>query len=257
MRKSVAKKPVYKKGPGISAKKEAALLREFIYEERATVAAIRVGVHPNSAHLWYRRFREAIYRSLRRPPRLFGEVEMDYAEFGGRGRKRMQHLLKHYGAVLSHIEFKEKAKSLRKEHKVMVFGFFQRGGLVYAHIVKRADADTIAPLVRLIVEKGARVYTDKWRGFNGLGLDGYKHGTVNHSREYVAKDGSHINSLEGFWSYSKRRLAKFNGVPRNTLPLHIKECVWRWNTAGHIIGEKKKLDALTKSLVSLLKNPPL
>lgn len=254
MRERKKKPPVYKKGPGISEEKQAALLHEFVFEQTALFASVRVGVHKNTAHLWYRRFREAIYRSLRRPPRLFGKVEMDHAEFGGRGRKRMDALLKRYGKILSHVEFKEKAKELRREHKVLVFGFFQRQGLVYAHIVKRADAETITPLVRLIVEKGTKVYTDQWRGFNSLGLDGYKHGKVNHSVEYKSKKGVHINSLEGFWSYCKRRLAKFSGIPRNTLPLHIKECVWRWNTGVHIKDEKKRYEALEESLKQLLKS---
>lgn len=251
------KVPVYRKGPGIPEEKRMELQKAFANEETASHAAARLDIHENTAHLWYRKFRELIYRSLRRPPRLFGEIEMDHAHFGGRGRKRMEHLLKHYGKTLSYVDFKEKARELRREHKVLVFGFFQRGGLVYAHIVKRADAESITPLVRLIVEKGSNIFTDQWKGFSGLGLDGYKHGKVNHSREYVAKDGSHTNSIEGFWSFCRRRLAKFNGVPRNTLPLHIKECVWRWNVASHLPKQKQKLAALTEALEFLLKNPPL
>jgi transposase-like protein len=37
----------------------------------------------------------------------------------------------------------------------------------------------------------------------------------------------HINRIEAFWSFTKRRLAKFNGVSRN-FELHPKECDWRW-----------------------------
>ena len=36
-----------------------------------------------------------------------------------------------------------------------------------------------------------------------------------------------INGIEAFWSFAKRRLAKFNGTTRN-FELHIKECEWRW-----------------------------
>jgi len=34
--------------------------------------------------------------------------------------------------------------------------------------------------------------------------------------------GSHMNGIELFWSFSKRRLAKFNGVKVN-FELHLKE----------------------------------
>jgi len=36
-------------------------------------------------------------------------------------------------------------------------------------------------------------------------------------------------ALESFWSYAKRRLAKFNAVPRQTFLLHIKECEFRFH----------------------------
>ncbi|MCB1329858.1 MAG: IS1595 family transposase, partial [Maritimibacter sp.] len=36
----------------------------------------------------------------------------------------------------------------------------------------------------------------------------------------------HINGIESFWSFTKRRLAKFNGTRAN-FELHLKECEWR------------------------------
>ncbi|MEM1302116.1 MAG: IS1595 family transposase, partial [Pseudomonadota bacterium] len=40
-------------------------------------------------------------------------------------------------------------------------------------------------------------------------------------------EGVHINGIESFWSFAKRRLAKFNGVRRN-FELNLKEYEWRW-----------------------------
>lgn len=178
-------------------------------------------------------------------PRLFGEVEMDQSEFGGRGRKRMQALLKRYAKIMPHAEYVKKARDIRKEHKVLVFGILQRGGQVYCHIIQKADKATLQPIVRLVVERGATVYTDKWRGFIELGLDGYKHYSVNHSEEYVDRDGSHINGMESFWSFAKRRTAKFNGIARTTLPLHIKECEFRYNNKD-VVGALKQILTNTK-----------
>lgn len=213
----------------ISKRKQNALMKCFVLDLGAQNASEIVGISRNTANLYYRHWRELIYQATRFAPRFFGEVEMDQAEFGGRGRKRMQALLKRYEKVMTHKEYMEKARAIRKEHKVLVLGILQRGGAVYAHIIKRMDARTLIPIVRLVVEDTATVYTDKWRGFDDLGLDGYTHRSVNHSEEYVAKDGSHINGIESFWSFTKRRLSKFNGIARTTLPLHIKESEFRYN----------------------------
>ena len=38
-----------------------------------------------------------------------------------------------------------------------------------------------------------------------------------------------VNGIENFWSFSKRRLAKFNGCSSDKFVLHLKECEWRYN----------------------------
>lgn len=217
------------RAPRISTKKRNLLIKYFSLDLDATRAAEISKVSRQCANRWYRHFRELIYMSTRRAPRLYGEVEMDQAEFGGRGRKRMRELLKRYAKTLPHSEYMTKAKDIRKEHKVMVFGILQRGGDVYVHIIKKADRATLTPIVRLVVEQGSTVYTDKWRAFDELGLDGYTHKNINHSESYSDKNGIHINGIEAFWSFAKRRTTKFNGIARTTLPLHIKECEWRYN----------------------------
>ena len=226
--------------PHIPKAKQNKLVKYFAMDLDATNAAELSKVNRNTANLWYRHFRELILRHTRTMPRFFGEVEMDQSEFGGRGRKRMQALLKRYAKILPHAEYMKRAKEIRKEHKVLVFGILMRGGEVYCHIIKKADKDTLQPIVRRVVEQGATVYTDKWRGFTELGLDGYKHKSVNHSEEYVAKDGSHINGIESFWSFAKRRTTKFNGIARTTLQLHIKECEFRYNNKD-VAGALKRL----------------
>ncbi|MDE4949189.1 IS1595 family transposase, partial [Francisella tularensis subsp. holarctica] len=40
---------------------------------------------------------------------------------------------------------------------------------------------------------------------------------------------NHVNVIESFWSFSKRRLAKFNGLCDDKFVLHLKECEFRWN----------------------------
>lgn len=227
--------------PRITPRKRNSLMRSFIMDLPAVNAAKLAKVNRNTAGRWYRHWREAIYRSSRRAPRFFGDVEMDQKQFGGRGRKRMQAYLKRLERVLPHRQYLDKAKLIRAEHKVMVFGILQRQGPVYAHIIKKSDARTLMPLVRLVVEQGSTVYTDAWRGFSELGLDGYEHKSVNHSYDYSDQRGNHINGIESFWSFAHRRLVKFNGIPAHTLPLHIKECEFRYNNRDLAHALKKLL----------------
>lgn len=227
--------------PRITKKQYNALLKCFAMDIDATNASEIAKVSRTSANRWYRHFRELIYMHTRKAPRFFGEVEMDQSEFGGRGRKRMQALLKRYAKIMPHGEYIKKAREIRKEHKVLVFGIIQRGGDVYCHIIKKADRKTLQPIVRLVVEAETIIYTDKWRAFEELGLDSYEHHSVNHSEEYVAKDGAHINSIESFWSFAKRRITKFNGIARTTLPLHIKECEYRFNHRRNLAAALRAL----------------
>ena len=245
---------IYKGGPGITTKQKNALIKSFSMDDPAIKAAEHADVNRNTADLWYRHFRELIFQATRRAPRLFGEVEMDQAAFGGRGRKKMMSALKRLAKKLPHHEYMEKAKEVRSEHKTQVFGILQRGGNVYTHIIKDQSARTLTPIVRMVVEDTAIVYTDKWGGFKDLKLDGYTHRSVNHSREYVAKDGSYINSIESFWSFAKDRLGAFRGISMTVLPLHIKECEWRWNIGAEDrnVSAKARWARVEKALRALM-----
>ena len=48
-------------------------------------------------------------------------------------------------------------------------------------------------------------------------------------RASQARGKSHVNGIENFWSFAKRRLAKFNGCSSDAFVLHLKECEWRYN----------------------------
>lgn len=225
----------------ISQKQIKMLVKCFALDQRATDAAELADVNRNTANLYFRHFRECIFESMRKAPRLFGEVEADQSAFGGRGRKKMRAALKRLSKKLPHAEYLEKAKEIRKEHATQVFGLLQREGDVYTHIIRRADQQTLEPIIRLVVEPGSTIFSDEWRGFARLKRDKYKHRTVNHSESYVSKHGVHINGIESFWSFAKRRLAQFNGISQQTLPLHIKECEFRYNCRGKEEEEIKNL----------------
>lgn len=61
-------------------------------------------------------------------------------------------------------------------------------------------------------------------GLVDVGFD--RHVRINKSQTF-AKGRAHVNGIEAFWSFTKRRLAKFNGV-KKLFRLHLKECEWRY-----------------------------
>ncbi len=46
-----------------------------------------------------------------------------------------------------------------------------------------------------------------------------------------------MNGIESFWSFAKRRLAKFNGLTDEKFILHLKECECRFNLRNENITD--------------------
>jgi len=153
-------------------------------------------------------------------PAVFsGVVEVDETYLGGkRSNMRMIQKLKTpstYGLGTS---------------KQPVFGILCRGGQVWAECVPNVEAKALQPLIERRVQKGSIVCSDTWRGYTGIAFKGYVHRLIKHAeRQYTDHAGGHINGLEGFWGYLKRRLAAKGGIRRNRLPLYLAEYVWRYN----------------------------
>ena len=74
------------------------------------------------------------------------------------------------------------------------------------------------------------IHSDKWRGYNGLvDMDYKKHYRIRHGNDEFTHGKNHINGIESLWSYAKRRLEKFHGIPKEKFNLHLKECEFRFN----------------------------
>jgi len=74
------------------------------------------------------------------------------------------------------------------------------------------------------------------RKFNGgpqrtgvIDLGYKKHYSVHQGNDQFANGKPHINGIESFWSYSKRRRMKFHGTVKSTFYFHLKEREFRFN----------------------------
>lgn len=205
------------------------ILKCFCSDIDATKTAEILGLNRKTINHYYRIFREVIFEKQQQDLSLFfGEVELDEAYFGA---KRLR------GVNMPQ-------KRGRGTWKQAVFGVFERDGRVYTELIPNAKSETLRKVIRGKVSLESIVFTDGWRGYSGLLDMGFeKHFRIDKSKSFSNQNGVHINGIESFWSFTKRRLAKFNGV-KSTFILHLKECEFRW---------KKNTEEMEKELWKLLK----
>ena len=113
--------------------------------------------------------------------------------------------------------------------KTPVFGLLKRDGKVYVEIVKNCTRAQLLPIIQGKILEGSTINTDGWKAYDGLVLNGYTHHRVFHSHNEFARGKCHVNGIESFWSFAKRRLSKFNGLSDDKFILHLKECEFRFN----------------------------
>jgi len=191
------------------------LLRCFCEDLTATQTTNLVKINRNTVNRYYKLFRQRIAVFQERQAQKFGfagEIELDESYFGG----------------------KNKGKRGRGTAKTPVFGLFKRNGHVYTQIIKNASSSEIRPIIKRLIKPGSKLITDQWRAYDGLVVNGYEHFRINHQKNYSNKKGTHINGIESFWSFAKRRLARFNGISAKNFYLHLQECEFRFNERNNL-----------------------
>ena len=136
------------------------LLQFFVLEVTARSAADLLGIHPNSAVLFYRKVREVIshHLSLEADMVFDGSVELDESYFGGHRKGRRGR-----GAA----------------GKAAVFGILKRGGKVYTVVVENAKRETLLPVIKNKIMPDSIVYTDCLGSYDVLDVSGFTHQRIN------------------------------------------------------------------------------
>jgi transposase-like protein len=194
----------------LSRIKRCQILRCFCEDITASSTAVIVSVNRKTVNAYYNEFRKAIFhQSLKESIQETGEFELDESYFGAkriRGKRGR-------GAA----------------GKTPVFGLLKRGGKVFVSIVPDCTKEALMPIIKGQILEGATIHTDGWKAYDGLILNGYDHYRVYHSANEFARGKSHVNGIESFWSFAKRRLAKFNGCKPEYFMLYLKETEFRFN----------------------------
>jgi transposase len=197
-------------GRSLSNYKIKQIIFHFCQDITATQTAVLLGINRNTINRYYGLFRERIARSSRRETDpFFGEVECDESYFGARRIRGKRGR----GAA----------------GKTPVFGILKRDDKVYVEIVPNCSREALMPIIQGKILEGSTIYTDGWKAYNGLIVNGYDHYRIFHHENEFARGKNHVNGIESFWSFAKRRLSKFNGLTDKNFFLHLKECEFRFN----------------------------
>ena len=211
----------------------------FVLERSGLWTAERMRLGKNLVYKTFNNLRKICLLDV---PGVFSEtVEVDETYLGGQKKnKTKKQLLK------DKLVGRESKRGFGTT-KQPVFGILCRSGKVFARLVDNTEAKDLLPIITKQVETGSRICSDTYRSYTGLAARGYVHRTVEHRKKEYTKGKNHINGLEGFWGYLKRKLAAKGGVRRKYLYLFLAEYVWRYN------NRSLKFDEQVKRLLELLK----
>ena len=193
----------------ISERKFRQILKLFCKDYTAFAVSDSTGISRITINKLYAVFRKRILSVINNDP-LNNEVEIDESYFGAR-RVRGK-------------------RGRGAKGKTPVVGLLKRKGRVYTQIIPNCSRRELMSIIKGKILTDTTVYTDGWKSYDGLVLNGYKHYRIHHHENEFARGKNHVNGIESFWSYAKRRLNKFNGIQKTKFFLHLKESEYRWNT---------------------------
>jgi len=186
---------------------KAKLLDYFCLGVPAYRLRFQLNISLKAIQRFYRILRVCIYdHQFKYVDELSGSIEVDETLFGGKRPGK-----RGWGA----------------EGKILVFGMYKRNGLIVTFPVSSRGRSTLLPLIQTHSKPGSLFYTDDWHAYASLSIHG-GHVVVT-KKKGVPRGRSHINSIEGFWSYAKHWLYQYRGVHKLYFPLYLKEIEWRFN----------------------------
>ncbi len=144
----------------VTAQKRNRIFLCFKNDLTATQAAEICGVNRNTVNRYHNPLRRAILsESIREAGREVGEYELDESYFGAR-RVRGK---RGRGAA----------------GKTPVFGLLKRGEKVFVTVVPDCSRESLMPVIKGLILESSTIYTDGWKAYDGLVLNGYEHYRVS------------------------------------------------------------------------------
>ncbi|ATL46860.1 IS1595 family transposase [Chitinophaga caeni] len=226
------------KGAHLSERKFKEILKLFSEDLTATQIASISGVSRVTVNSYLKKIRSQIVKSCEEtsPVPVHSLPKIIHAK---------QPVLQHDGDV----EDDALRLNVERNNRPVIFGIYHLDSQVFTEIIPDISRSMIQAVVRgrsILETVGTADRIRKYNGVVDLGQYRLYHLPGQH---LVGAHHQHIiDDVDGFWILTKHRLAKFKGLNRNTVYLHLKECEFRYN---------HRTRDLYNVLLDLLKNYPL
>jgi transposase len=133
--------------------------------------------------------------------------------------------------------------------KTLVLGMMEKNGDVMTRVVPNVRRSTLVPLIEGNIAKGSEIHTDELLSYAKLAGSGYDHKTVNHAKGEYVKNGTHVNSIEGYWFHLQKAIrATHIHVSGKHLEKYAKEFEYRFN-------RRKSASSMLPELLSSFPGP--
>jgi transposase len=185
----------------LTKKQQSRMLEFFVLGVTARSAADLIGIQPNTAALFYRKLREVIAHYLSQEAK---------------------------DALSGDFVFDESSVSQINKEKIPVFGMLALNGKVFTKMTGKVDVALITSGTPNVITPNSVVFSDTQNQDKTLDVNECHKENINAS-EKVNQAKLSIDDTENFWSETKDILRKYNGVPKNSFPLFLKECEFRFN----------------------------
>jgi len=224
----------YLKGAHLSERKFKEILRLFAEDLTATQIANISGVSRVTVNSYLKKIRQQIARHCE---------SLLPAESHYRPAAPVR-TVQHHASSAEDGDVSVKTE-VGRNVKPVVFGIYRCSDRLHTEIlpdVSRSMIHSVVRSSRSILEMQSAA--EKIRRFsNVVDLGQYRlYNLENEGAVSIADD------VDAFWGLTKHRLAKFKGLNRSTVYLHLKECEFRYNNRNEDIYE---------TLLELLKTQPL
>jgi len=218
----------YLKGAHLSERKFKEILRLFAEDLTATQIASISGVSRVTVNSYLKKIRLQIARHCE------SLLPADYRSRSQVSDPSIQH--SHLTAVKAEVS---------QNIKPVVFGIYRSSDRLHTEILPDVSRSMIHSAVRSsrsILE--TQNVSEKIRRFSNVAdLGQYRLYNLENEGTIARAD-----DIDAFWGLTKHRLAKFKGLNRSTVYLHLKECEFRYNNRNEDIYE---------TLLELLQTQPL
>ena len=180
----------------LTKKQQLRMVEFFVLGVTARTAADLMGIQPKTAALFYRKLREliAFYLSLDARNIFNGEFVLD-----------------------------ETSLVDKQSQKLAIFGMMAREGKVFTKMSGQINPALVTLANPSTIKPDSIIFALK----NNVDLTLNVNDCVQERESN--QDRSTSIQTEDFWNQAKQILRKYNGIPKSSFPLFLKECEFRFN----------------------------